>query len=167
MTQLFVDLDGVCADMDAHYEAISGIEGSVLEDSIDWDIIRNTKDFYLNIPPMADLPILWERVRHHNPVILTGLPWSVEDAESNKRAWVAKHLGSDIPVICCRSVDKYLHGKPGDILIDDREKYKHYWVEMGGVWVTHTSAVSTLEVLETLGYVEYRKATFEFLGAKR
>ena len=167
MTQLFIDLDQTLADFDSHYKAVFGVAPCKILDNVDWEAVREVPGFYADMPPMPDFQALWDRVAPHNPIILTGVPSAVPEAAANKLAWVDKHLGTRFQMIACKSADKYLHGKPGDILIDDWEKYKHYWVEMGGVWVTHTSAVSTLEVLETLGYVEYRKAKFEFLGAKR
>jgi len=157
MAQLFVDLDGVLADFDAHYEAVTGVRASVIADNVDWELVRSCPDYYLNIPPMADAHILWARVAPHNPTILTGIPWGVPDAEANKRAWVAKHLGEHVPVICCKSADKCLNAQPGDILVDDWTKYQHKWLEVGGIWITHTSAASTLEQLEPLGYVEIRR----------
>jgi hypothetical protein len=35
--QLFVDMDGVLADFDAHYEAVFGVRASKELDNIDWD----------------------------------------------------------------------------------------------------------------------------------
>ena len=63
----------------------------------------------------------------------------------NKRAWVVRHLGDHVDVRCCRSKEKCLHASPGDVLIDDWEKYKSLWVGAGGVWITHRSAAETAE----------------------
>jgi hypothetical protein len=59
-------------------------------------------------------------------------------------AWVATHLGEDVPVITCRSSEKCLYAQPGDILIDDWERYRHLWEAKGGVWITYRSAAETL-----------------------
>ena len=56
--------------------------------------------------------------------MLTGVPKDVEEAPDNKRAWVVRHLGDHVEVRCCRSKEKCLHAAPGDVLIDDWEKYK-------------------------------------------
>ena len=58
-----------------------------IADIVDWSAVRGVKDFYLNIPPpMADLIALWAVPGKHRPIILTGVPRSVEEASDNKRA---------------------------------------------------------------------------------
>ena len=69
----------------------------------------------------------------------------------DKRAWVARRFGESVPVICCASKDKAKYGQPGDILIDDWEKHKAKWLKMGGIWITHTDAVSTINQLQAMG----------------
>jgi hypothetical protein len=158
--QLFVDLDGVLADFDTHYQNIFGALPpkwrSLDPDSdhdVDWNAVTKRGNFYLDMPPMADMEKLWFHVRRYKPIILTGIPSSVPEAAENKRAWVRKHIGTSPRVICCRSREKSLHAQPGDILIDDWEKYKQLWVDMGGIWVTHTSAVDTIAQLDELRWV--------------
>jgi hypothetical protein len=113
--------------------------------------VRGVPGFYLNLPAMPDLQELWAHIERHAPIILTGVPYSVEEAPDNKRAWVRKHLGAQIEVRCCRSKDKCLHAAPGDILIDDWEKYRSLWIEKGGRWITHRSAAETIRELHALG----------------
>ena len=59
--QLFVDMDGVLADFDAHHETVLGVRCDKDVDNVDWNRVRAVKDFYLNIPPMADMEQLWRR----------------------------------------------------------------------------------------------------------
>lgn len=145
--RLFVDMDGVLADFDSGYHQRFGIRPSTKADNVDWDLVRATQGFYEDLPPMPDFSALWDGIRHLNPTVLTGIPKSVEEAAANKRAWVAKWLGPDVPVICCLSAEKYLHARPGDVLIDDWEKYRYRWESMGGRWITHTSAEASLAEL--------------------
>src|ERR1700727_2895615 len=112
-------MDGVLADFDAHHEAVFGARSEKISDDVDWAKVRVVKDFYLNIPPMADMPILWDFIGRLKPIVLTGVPSSAEEAASNKRGWVTKHLGDHVEVRCCLSEEKCLHAEPGDILIDD------------------------------------------------
>ncbi len=49
--QIFVDMDGVLADFDAHYEAVLGVRPDKITDNVDWSAVRAVKDFYLNHPP--------------------------------------------------------------------------------------------------------------------
>lgn len=54
-------------------------------------------------------------------------------------------------MIGCASKDKSLHiRKPGDILIDDWEKYRHLWEGRGGRWITHTGFSRSLAQLDVL-----------------
>lgn len=121
-------------------------------DNVDWELVRGVKDFYLDIPPMPDMQELWDRIAMHNPIVLTGVPSLVIEAPENKRAWVARHLGEHVEVRCCLSKEKCLHAAPGDVLIDDWEKYKRLWVGKGGVWITHRSAAETADALTRLGW---------------
>lgn len=148
--RLFLDMDGVLADFDTGYEQVFGIRPSKADDNVDWDAVRAVEGFYEALPPMSDLDDLWRAVERHNPIILTGVPSSVPEAPENKRAWVRKNLGAHIEVRCCPSKDKCLHASPGDILIDDWEKYKHRWVKAGGVWITHISATQSIQQLEAV-----------------
>jgi hypothetical protein len=149
--QLFVDMDGVLADFDAHHEAVLGVRSDKQLDNVDWDRVRAVKDFYFNIPPMPDMEQLWRRIEAHKPIVLTGVPKDVEEAPGNKRAWVARHIGDHVEVRCCKSRDKCLHAAPGDVLIDDWIKYRNLWVKAGGVWITHRSAAETADELARLG----------------
>ena len=149
--QLCIDMDGVLADFDRHHEAMFGTRPCKIADNVDWKVVRKVKDFYLNIPPVADLEELWARIEHYSPIVLTGIPSSVAEAADNKQAWVRKHLGAHVPVICCPAREKYLHAGSGNVLIDDWEKYKDLWVAAGGRWVTHKSAADTARQLSEIG----------------
>jgi len=149
--QVFVDMDGVLADFDAHHETVFGFRPDKITDNVDWSVVRAVGDFYLNIPPMKDFHVLWDHVAPYNPIILTGIPDNVPEVAGNKTAWARKNIGDHVEVRCCRSRDKSLHADFGDILIDDWEKYMHLWIGVGGVWVTHTSALESVERLVELG----------------
>ena len=149
--QLFVDMDGVLADFDQHHEADFGVRSDKLADNVDWQAVREVKDFYLQIPPLADMSVLWARIERYEPVVLTGVPAAVAEAPENKRAWVRKHLGAQVEVLCCPARKKSEYASAGDILIDDWDKYRHLWVAKGGIWITHRSAGETIAALDALG----------------
>jgi hypothetical protein len=149
--QIYVDLDGVLADFDKHHETVFGVRADKQADNVDWRAVRAVPDFYLNLPPMSDMRELWDYVKPYKPIVLTGVPASVKEAPMNKIAWVEKHLGAGVPVICCRSKDKFRQALPGDILIDDWEKHRHLWEGAGGVWITHRSASETITALRARG----------------
>ena len=54
-------------------------------------------------------------------------------------------------MICCLAKEKYNDAAPGDVLIDDWEKYKGLWVSAGGRWITHASATDTAQQLTEMG----------------
>lgn len=148
---VFVDMDGVLADFDQGYEDRFGVRACKEADNVDWKLVRRTDGFYRDLPPMPDFDALWAGVSVFNPIILTGVPASVAEAADNKRAWVDRVIGPDQPMIACKSKDKSLHIRnPGDILIDDWEKYRDVWLSRGGQWITHTSAESSLAQLNSL-----------------
>ena len=59
MPKLFVDMDGVLADFDAHHEAAFGVRPDKILDNVDWTAVREVSGLYLDIPPAPDLPLLW------------------------------------------------------------------------------------------------------------
>jgi hypothetical protein len=149
--QIFVDMDGVLADFDRGYAQAFGVAATKETDNVDWTLVRNRVNFYRDLPPMADMPALWQYLAPYNPIVLTGVPHSVEEAPANKRAWVEKWIGPHVEVRTCFSREKCLHAKPGDLLIDDWIKYRDRWIEVGGRWITHVSASDTIAEMKAMG----------------
>lgn len=152
--RIFLDMDGVLADFDAGYEKRFGVRPDKASDNVDWQLVRSTPNFYRDLPPMPDcydllLGLSKLGIRLTSLTILTGVPANVPEALANKRAWVEDHI-PPIPIIGCRSKEKCLHGQAGDVLIDDWDRYKGLWEGMGGHWITHTSAASSLQQLREL-----------------
>ena len=150
---LFIDLDGVLSDMDTAYAAITGAPPDKKLDNVDWRLVVAEPGFYANMPPMPDMRELWDYVSTWpDVVILTGVPTYVPEAEADKRAWVTKHLGAHVRMIGCKSRNKSLHMKPGDIIVDDWEKHRKLWTDKGGIWVMHTSAAESIAALKELAW---------------
>ncbi len=149
----FVDSDGVIADFDRHYLNLCGNVATRWPDpdGVDWKKVNQHPNFFATIPFMPDAMILLTGLGPRPWSILTGCPASVDVAANQKIDWYAARFNPPPRVICCRSREKCLHGKPGDVLIDDYLKYKHLWVKMGGIFIHHTSAKATLAKLERLG----------------
>lgn len=149
MTRIFLDCDGVLADFDTYAEAYFGMPPRQYERQMGsnrlWAELEAKGDFYRNLPLMADARDLVAGVEHLSPTILTGCPrgnW----AEKQKVAWAHEHFPG-VPVITCRSADKRDHASPGDVLIDDWPQHRHRWIEMGGVFISHFDAESSLAAL--------------------
>jgi len=147
MRQIFVDLDGVLADTATYYQRL--FSTPLTWTDADFANIKSYPDFYRYQYPMPNLLRLWKGIQlfHPDPIILTGIPYSIPDVAKHKRQWVTDYLGIDVKVICCPARNKHKHGKSGDILIDDRLKYSQFWLDMGGVFIHHTSNFDTLRAL--------------------
>lgn len=101
---------------------------------------------------MPDGRALWEFLKPHRPTVLTQLRDDIyEISAPEKRIWVARELGADVPVIVCRDRQKYRHATPGAILIDDSPRdHRTAWEVAGGIFVHHRSAVETISALKAL-----------------
>lgn len=157
MTNIFLDVDGVLAAFDTLAFEILGMPSREYEARFKakafWRELRHFRcpegrGFFEALPLMPDAMILFDAVKHRNPTLLTGCPFG-NWAPPQKVAWAARHFPGT-PIITCAAKDKKLHMTPGDILIDDREKHREAWEEAGGVWITHTSAESSLEQLRAI-----------------
>lgn len=161
--KIFCDLDGVLTDFNRGVWELTGREpedyNTRTDDAWMWRAIAKAPGFYATLPLKPDGLYLWQYLMHLDgdpPVILTGLPTSV-NAEEDKRAWVRRELGPSVQVVCCRSRDKILHGmimcRPDQdpLLIDDMRKFRSIWEEAGGTFILHTSAEDTIAQLKAKG----------------
>lgn len=151
--QVFLDCDGVLADFDKAGELLWGMPPREYEKKVGtdqfWKELQETTDFYANLPVMLGADTLvaeCQDITGHLPIILTGCPRG-EWAESQKLAWGNKWFPY-LEMITTKSRFKCNHGKPGDVLIDDWPRYRHYWVQMGGVFILHRSVEQSLERLK-------------------
>lgn len=144
--QLFLDCDGVLADFDAGARAVLGMSPKAFQERYGpgrfWKQLAAAPDFYGSLPLMPDASELFDAVRHLRPIILTGLPRGGWAAEQKVR-WAARHFPGT-PIITTMARDKRDHAAPGDVLVDDTLTHRERWEEVGGVFVHHTSAATTL-----------------------
>lgn len=147
--QLFVDLDGVLADFDGFIEKELGIVNNRDNELPDfWDRVRGYRGrLYFDMAPMSYARDLWEALKPYSPIILTGCPHSIEAAGADKREWVAKHIDPDARVITCKSRNKSLYAKPGDILLDDWAKYRDLWEKSGGIFLLHRDPTESIKMV--------------------
>lgn len=134
--------------------------GKALDALNSGEVYKEGPDFYNSLDMMPDADNLWGFVKNQSPTILTGKPMG-NWAEPQKRKWCHRELGPNVPVIVCFAREKAekaaIHiGSPNDlngaILIDDREKARMPWVNMGGTFILHTSADNTIAQLKGLGF---------------
>lgn len=166
MPHIFVDMDGVIADFDKHYDTLFNDRRHIIEthpdkkfDYVEWEKVANVSDFFGKIPPLPDYRVLWEYVTAlcPNRTVLTGIPHApvmqpqAAIVAEAKRKWVGRYLGTSVEVITCLSKDKKLHiRESGDIIIDDWDKYRSEWVSAGGIWISHRSAYESKIELDKL-----------------
>jgi len=170
---IFLDLDGVLADFDAHALACFGIAcGDINVSRAQMNDAQKARedelyrgmyehpDFFGSMPVMKDaLDLVAEAERIDRGFrILTAAPAPrdfapdiFERAKASKLAWCARHLGLfEERVIVCRSKDKHLQvGRPPGIhvLVDDRPLNIHRWTEAGGTGILHSSAAGSIAAL--------------------
>jgi hypothetical protein len=155
VARLFLDCDGVLADFDTYAEEVLGLPARAFEARHGarefWRRIAGHPDFFARLPLMPDARTLWDAVAHLGPVILTGVPggsW----AAPQKRRWAAQHFpGARIVTTPARAKRDHMEA-PGDVLVDDRLKWRHLWEEAGGVFVHHRNAAESLRALEAMGF---------------
>ena len=116
-----------------------------------WTSLANAPDFFANLEPLPDATELYDAVRHLEPVILTGLPRG-DWAESQKHRWAQRHF-SGVEVVTTSAALKYEHCHPGDALVDDRDKYRHLWEGVGGVFIHHKNSANSIEQLRRIGFL--------------
>ena len=111
---LYIDMDGVLVD----FKRMLREKNLVTKEEID-AYVDNTEGIFLDLHPMKDAIASFELLsQHFETYILTTAPWKNESAWTDKRKWVAKHLGeiADRKLIVTHRKDL----NKGDYLIDDR-----------------------------------------------
>jgi hypothetical protein len=150
--QLFLDCDGVLADFDMAATELLGMPPRQFEKRHGlpefWKRLARHSDFYGSLPLMPDAMVLFDAVRHLDPIILTGLPRG-DWAAPQKLRWAAEHFPGT-RIITCLAADKRRHAREGDILVDDTLRYRKLWTGAGGIFVHHRNAQATIEELKAL-----------------
>lgn len=155
MPTVFLDCDGVLADFDAGATQAFGMPPEEFERRFGlkrfWGKLASLDNFFGVLPLLPDAMELYEAVQHLKPVILTGLPrgnW----AEPQKRLWAERHFPG-VEVITTSAALKREHCRPGDALVDDREKYRHLWEQAGGIFIHHRSAQGSIKELRKHAFI--------------
>ncbi len=155
MPTIYLDCDGVLADFDRGAAQVLGMPPREYERRHGlkrfWAALAAAPDFFDTLELMPDAMELYEAVRAREPLILTGLPRGAW-AEPQKRRWAARHFPG-VKVITTSAALKREHCRPGDALVDDRDKYRALWEGAGGVFIHHRSAAASAEALRERGFL--------------
>ena len=167
--RLYLDLDGVMADFDAHFPAVFGLDHRSMADDAMWATINAHPSYFRDMPPCPGAVEFYREIAHLDPIVLTACPrTNYANAATQKRAWVYEHLGPHVtvlPVMGGHNKPLFMHA-PGDILIDDFEKNTRAWDAAGGMSILHRDFDGTRLQLQThLAIVESK--TRKALAAAR
>ena len=156
--EIFVDLDGVMANLDKYVKDRTGMTFLQLRATGDGftDFVQGERDegrtVFDQLEMMPDAQTLWDFVKPHNPAILTATGYPKEKAAAEKIRWVHANLDGFTNILTVSSgTEKQQYAAPNHILIDDREKSILPWRNAGGIGILHTSAESTIDQLQRLG----------------
>jgi hypothetical protein len=139
MPRIYLDLDGVMADFDAHFPALFKQDHRELPDAAMWGYINNHPTYFLDMPMCPGALDFWKKIENLHPIILTACPkTNYERAAKQKRQWVYKHLGrvTTLPVLGGKNKALFMHS-PGDVLIDDFRSNIKAWEKNDGVGILH------------------------------
>jgi hypothetical protein len=157
---IYVDLDGVLADLQGAVEDILNIKITTSGGGKDWDdsdaIWEKLRELdepdFSTLKKEHDADKLWNYVRPYHPNILTATGKPAERNAQQKREWVKKNITGykDVfTVVASRSKAEFAW--PDAVLIDDRMKSIGPWREKGGIGILHTSAEDSIRQLKKLG----------------
>jgi hypothetical protein len=156
--KIFVDLDGVMADLDKHVKEVTGKSFEELRASgsgfTEFCAAQREQGntVFDNLDKHDDADELWNYVVKYKPDILTATGYPTEKATAEKIRWVMDNLsGYDKILTTTSGADKHKYAAPNHILIDDRMKAIGPWREAGGIGIEHKSAADTISQLKSLG----------------
>jgi hypothetical protein len=148
--RVYLDLDGVMADFDAHFPATFGTDHRSMADDAMWLRINAHPTYFRDMPPCPGSLDFYREIAHLNPIVLTACPrTNYAHAAKQKRGWVREHLGGHVtvlPVMGGHNKPLFMHAE-GDILIDDFEKNTLAWSAAGGVAILHRDFATTRRAL--------------------
>ena len=111
--QLYLDYDGVLADFDRGASALLGMPPRIYEKrkrlGTFWRELARHPHFYGSLPLMPDAMLLFQAVRHLNPIILTGVPRG-QWATPQKIRWAGEHFPGT-RIITVLAVKKRKHAR--------------------------------------------------------
>lgn len=145
--RLYLDLDGVFADFDAHYAAMFGKYDKDIPDAELWGKIHASPSFFRDLPMCPGAAEFFREAMRayslcdvHDIAILTACPKdNYAHVARQKREWVREHLSTSVMVLPTAggsSKPLFMH-EPGDILIDDFDRNTNAWKAAGGRAILH------------------------------
>lgn len=161
--EIYVDMDGVLADFFGVWTKMVGVKNWKEVKDVDsaLDMIRNQKDFWINLPLTSNATKLLnsiKKVKGNYTILSSPLP-DDPNSEPQKREWVKKMLSSFAPKRVIITHNKSAYAKQPDgtpnILIDDYGDNIQKWESAGGIGIQHSdkNADATVSKLEEGDFV--------------
>ena len=163
LPHIYCDMDGVLTDFVLAAKRATGQNWEGMRHGQDWESIKNTKNFWSDMPWMKDGKRLWRYINKHNPSILSAAVKNNQDpnCKPGKLRWLSGNLGLNNSarinlVNRSQKQDYTMIGHSGKreqaVLIDDYPKNIKEWTAKGGIGILHTSASNTIRQLKRIGY---------------
>ena len=161
LPRIYCDMDGVLADFMVASRKATGTTFTQDQSDKHWKTIRNTKNFWANMPWMRDGKQLWNYIKKYNPHILSAYTIEDPNCKAGKNKWLRKELGYTqnfmINLVRRREKKDFAMKSSDDkrqpaILIDDYPKNVDQFKAAGGIGILHTSASNTISQLKRLGF---------------
>lgn len=166
--KIYLDMDGVLADFEAHkykYFKDSGLNifstadpnGHPKEDDKKfWEIVWDKYPrWFFHLPVMPGALELLNTAEilagQENVAVLTAVSKShLMETAKQKYDWLQFHFGTGTTPIICRRKHKRDWAEPDAVLVDDSESNIKEWVGKGGIGVLFTSSKQAIDQLEKI-----------------
>ena len=159
---IYCDMDGVLADFKTAAVKVNRMSISkwmnIPSSQQKSERIKNTSNYWHNLPWMPGGQALWRSLLKHNPHILSAYVEESYDPNCipGKTAWLRKNarLTDRSRINLVRRKEKKNFATKGgqkNILIDDYIKNVREFTSAGGIGIHHTSTSKTLSELKKLG----------------
>ena len=159
---IFCDMDGVLADFKTAAVRVNGMSiqkwMNIPSSREKWERIKNTSNFWHNLPWMAGGQALWRYLTKFDPHILSAYVEETYDPNCipGKTAWLRKNtrITDKSKIHLVRRKEKKNFAKYGgqkNILIDDYEKNVREFINAGGMGIVHKDYRNTIRSLKLLG----------------
>lgn len=136
--RIFLDLDGVLTNFDAHAKDKGKLDakGGLKYDDLDFE-------WWSTMPAFDGTREFYDECCKKAPTRFLTAPMLSEDCFGGKASWIRNFIPEKwrfplLDLIICPSSDKHFLARPEHILVDDRIKNIQEWEAAGGVGIHHT-----------------------------
>lgn len=159
----YLDLDGCFTDYWGTWEKLHGIHPKEYRKNHTYDeYLKLTEsggtDFWAQMDWMPDGAKWWSHMsQFKDDICILSYPLTIPSCIPGKLEWVVNNLG--LPESqCIFDQDKAKHCKEwNDLLIDDTCSNLEAWRKAGGIAIQHTTAESSINIVEALRGIEVRE----------